>query len=233
MDFSNFIRESDPNNKHIFYLEHPTLGIKLVEKKTDLKGGVEEMNILKNLNAVYFPTLLGFDMRQKEASLYLSKINGINLTDIKAFKTSLHKKLYQNILQNQKTIFNNAIKTVFCLHKNGIVHKDIKPSNLILDEDLNLYLIDFGCACRHEDQACITRPSGTLEFMSPESLLEPERFDESSDVYSLGRTLLWLFDESPKRIDDDVLWWLRQLTELNQERRKQIMKDLKLYIANI
>ena len=233
MDFNDFIRESDHANNRVCYLEHPTLGIKLVEKKTELKSGVEEMNILKGLNAFCFPTLLGFEMRQKEASLFLSRINGNNLVDIKTLKTSLHKKIYQNMLCNQKTIFRNAMKTLFCLHNKGFLHKDIKPSNIIIDEDMNVYLIDFGCACRMDDDACIAKLSGTLEFMSPEALLEPERFDESSDMYSLGRTLLWIFDEKPKRIEEDILWWLGQVTTLNQDLRKHNMKDLKLYIANL
>ena len=233
MDFNDFIRERVRDNKCVYYLEHPTLGVKLVEKKTELKSGVEEMNILKDLDAFCFPTLLGFEMRQKEASLYLSRINGSNLVDIKTYKTSTHKKLYQNMLWNQKTIFRNAIKALFCLHNKGFLHKDIKPSNMIVDEEMNVYLIDFGCACRMDDDACIVKVSGTLEFMSPEALLEPERFDESSDLYSLGRTFMWIFDEKPKRIEDDLLWWLGQLTSLDQDNRKQIMKDLKLYIANL
>ena len=233
MDFKNYIRECVSNNNHIAYLEHPTLGTKLVEKKIDLKSGVEEMNILKGLNAIYFPALLGFELKQKEATLYLSRISGYNLMEIKNDKASLHKKLYQSILQNQNTIMNNAIKALFCLHNKGFVHKDIKPSNIMVDEDLNVYLIDFGCACLMSDDVCISKLSGTLEFMSPEALLEPERFDASSDLYSLGRALLWLFNESPKRIEDDTLWWLSEMTGLNQKHRKQIMKDLKLYIANL
>lgn len=233
MDFNDFIKERIPNNNHTYYLEHPTLGIKLVEKKTDLKNGIEEMNILKDLNAFYFPTLLGFEMKEKEASLFLSKIHGVNLAEIKSFKTSLHKNVYQSILCNQKMFFRNAIKALFCLHNRGFVHKDIKPSNIIVDEEMNVYLIDFGCACRMDDDACIAKPSGTLEFMAPEALLEPECFEESSDMYSLGRSLQWIFEERPKRIEEDILWWLGQLTSLNQDFRKQIMKDLKLFIANL
>ena len=75
------------------------------------------------------------------------------------------------------------------LHKLGIVHRDIKPENIMLDEDDNVKLIDFGIAIR-EDARRLTFTSfspalGTPDYISPEQV-EGKSGDARSDIYSLG-----------------------------------------------
>ncbi|KAA5546875.1 serine/threonine protein kinase [Roseiconus nitratireducens] len=74
-------------------------------------------------------------------------------------------------------------------HAEGILHRDIKPANLLVDQDLNVQIADFGVA-RIDDADAVTRTSdvvGTLRYMSPEQLAGESC--PQSDVYSLGVTL--------------------------------------------
>ena len=74
-----------------------------------------------------------------------------------------------------------------------VIHRDIKPENILLDEDLRVYLVDFGFARIGDDTvtALSSMVAGTPGFMPPEQLLN-RPLSESSDLYGLGVTLICL-----------------------------------------
>lgn len=80
------------------------------------------------------------------------------------------------------------------LHENGIVHKDIKPSNLMISDDRNrIEIIDFGISsARSEGQSVlVTRTGLSPEYSAPETFSNV--FLDESDYYSFGITLYELF----------------------------------------
>lgn len=77
------------------------------------------------------------------------------------------------------------------LHDKGILMRDIKPENLVLDEDYNLKLCDFGWATRLSDTEYKKLKGGTFVYMSPETLKGEEQ-DKASDIWSLGVLLFEL-----------------------------------------
>ncbi len=81
-------------------------------------------------------------------------------------------------------------------HQNRVIHRDLKPDNIAVDESGNPKIIDFGIATLSEDSTQVmtqlTKTGevvGTLSYMSPEQISASHRLDSRSDVYSCGVVL--------------------------------------------
>jgi serine/threonine-protein kinase len=87
-------------------------------------------------------------------------------------------------------IIEQVAKALHAAHKIGLVHRDVKPSNILIDEDDFAYLIDFGIA-RGVDQTGLTGTGGVIgswPYMSPERL-RAGQVDARSDIYALACVL--------------------------------------------
>jgi serine/threonine protein kinase len=96
------------------------------------------------------------------------------------------------------------------LHAVGLVHRDMKPANILLDEQQRAYITDFGLA-KDTQGSMLTRPGqalGSLDYMSPEQI-RAETVGPATDVYGLGCVMLACLTGTPPFADRQgmsVLW---------------------------
>jgi Protein kinase domain len=96
-------------------------------------------------------------------------------------------------------------------HAHGLVHRDVKPANVLLGVGDHAYLTDFGLTKRAASTAALSRPGawvGTLGFVAPEQI-RGERVDARTDVYALGCVLVHALSGGAPYIresDEATLW---------------------------
>jgi serine/threonine protein kinase len=102
---------------------------------------------------------------------------------------TLHERLQQGPLDPELggRIVDQLASALTCAHENGVVHRDVKPSNVLLDEHGNALLSDFGFARPAETTKNLTGSAliGTPAYMSPEQC-RGELIDARSDQYSFA-----------------------------------------------
>lgn len=125
-------------------------------------------------------------------------------------------------------------------HRQNIVHRDVKPSNILLDRDGHPHLTDFGIAAYSSTVA--TEFSGTLRYASPEQVrADTPTIDGRSDIYSLGIVLFEMFNGAspyPARtaaaLREQVLFQTpRDLNTVNERFPDEVASILRKCVAKL
>ena len=127
-----------------------------------------------------------YETGESDGQFYIAMelIDGVTLTEyLRKLDRSLSPNEAQHILQQAAAGLDYA-------HSQGVVHQDIKPSNLLMNQAGRVMLTDFGVAeLLDTDHAAYTTADmtiDTLAYMSPEQARGSSRVDRRSDIYSLG-----------------------------------------------
>ncbi|MEM9586632.1 MAG: protein kinase [Planctomycetota bacterium] len=137
-----------------------------------------------------------YDAREVDGSLFLVSefVDGVDLA----------KRVRQSGPLPPATAVDyarQAARGLSYAHQQGIIHRDIKPGNLMLDQSGTVKVLDLGLArwtsdsIRPTDEDTLTHSDqilGTASYMSPEQSRSPLTVDHRSDIYSLGCTLFCL-----------------------------------------
>lgn len=107
-------------------------------------------------------------------------------------------------------------------HNPPIIYSDLKPGNIILSQDNNAYLIDFGAAMYRDNK----NVWGTYEYASPEQVLNG-LVDEQTDMYSFGKTCFELYRHSGKKINRNIYNILLKCISADKDRRYKSISDVR------
>jgi serine/threonine protein kinase len=179
---------------NVYLGEHMSIGRKVAIKvlRPELASNEEIRSRFKNEASVMarlqHPGIVSlFDYVENDDGLFLimEYVEGIEITDLlKALDEPLSIDRAKDIMKKVLSAFSFA-------HKNKIVHRDVKPSNILISSDNEVKVLDFGIAKLVGDsQFNLTKTGtqvGTVFYMSPEQVKAKE-LDQRSDIYSLGIT---------------------------------------------
>ena len=104
--------------------------------------------------------------------------------------------------------FIKVLAGLHAAHEAGLVHRDVKPSNLMITPDGDAKILDLGLAKATGEVSPLTHPNavvGTLDYASPEQLADASRADRRSDLYSVGCTLYFTLAGRPPFDGGDIV----------------------------
>lgn len=115
------------------------------------------------------------------------------------YRLSLDQHINQLIgdLSRVEAIFSRILDGMAYAHEQGVIHRDLKPQNVLLNSDVDIVVSDFGLG-RQLDSLSARQTStgmhmGTPLYMAPEQFTDSKTADQRCDVYALGRMLIELY----------------------------------------
>ena len=188
----------------VYKAVHPTLKRLVILKKLTIKGNStirerfkREAQILLDMQSPYIVHL--FDYFVEGSSHYIVEefVDGLSLAQVIEKQVSLGTEL-------SLLVFLDACYALKFAHARGIVHRDIKPGNILISRRAEVKLADFGIAASDDiEEIAVTKSDkivskvaedvtqtgvtlGTPAYMSPEQISDSRSVDNRADIYSMG-----------------------------------------------
>jgi len=154
----------------------------------------KEIKLLENLRHPHVITYFNSFKEKGNIYIVIEYINGGSLEDLLIDNIKKKKRI------DEKTLWDLMIQSLsglLYLHeKRKIIHRDIKPDNLLLDSEGHLKISDFGVSAIKSDEVddllkCHNTVAGPIQFMAPEMCIG-DAYDFKSDIYMLGLTFWFM-----------------------------------------
>jgi serine/threonine-protein kinase len=154
----------------------------LTHEEKFLERFYREVQIVASLQHPYILPVYDYGEYDGSPYIVMAYMSGGTLADLIAQEGAMKPGEVMRMVQQMADALDYA-------HSKGVIHRDFKPYNVLLDENRNTYLTDFGLAKISEasQQLTATGILGTPSYMAPEQA-EPNELTPAADVYALGVT---------------------------------------------
>lgn len=173
-------------------------GFGIVYRCKDENGQVFACKVLEN------NTEMGIKRFEREVRL-LSRLNHPNVMKVITYNISDEKKFYimplyacslrqiiPKIVRNtyaQYCVLNAILNGIAYLHSEGVIHRDLKPDNILYNNENDVVITDFGLGIQYDsDSTTLTQGinCGTMRYCSPEQWTDMHTVDYRTDIYAIG-----------------------------------------------
>ncbi|XP_059176238.1 mitogen-activated protein kinase kinase kinase 3-like [Physella acuta] len=167
---------------------------KISQSQKDLSKWMNEASILIKLRHERIVQFHGFQKNETEIDLFLEFIKLGTLADFIKRNIRLNVELTRHF-----TI--QILEGVKYLHENNILHLDIKGNNILMADESNIKLTDFGLSTIFTEEEGVQAERGTTRYMAPEMVDCPDgkifEHAKSLDIWSVGCTVVEMATGSP------------------------------------
>ncbi len=188
----------------VYKAVHPTLKRLVILKKLTIKGNStirerfkREAQILLDMQSPYIVHLFDYFVEGNSHYIVEEFVDGLSLAQVIEKQFSLGTEL-------SLLVFLDACYALKFAHARGIVHRDIKPGNILISRRAEVKLADFGIAASDDiEEIAVTKTDrivskvagdvtqtgvtlGTPAYMSPEQIMDSRSVDNRADIYSMG-----------------------------------------------
>lgn len=230
------------------------------EKIGDAGGFGSVYKCLSEANNEYAIKLLkntdpdSIDRFKKEIRLTM-RLSHPNIINIVAYDVDQDRKwyimpLYSSSLVNvlpglygqydrQYTIISEILNGVIYLHSEGVLHRDLKPQNILYNSDSDIVINDFGLGRQvNSDSDRLTRLGdafGTARYTAPEQFIDASTADRRSDIFSLGRIIEDIVTGALKNPipESDLEYIINKCIQSRPEKRFDSVIELKSAIDSV
>jgi serine/threonine-protein kinase len=174
----------------VYKAEHPTLDRFVIIKKLTMRGNASvrerfrrEASIMMDFRNEFIVDV--FDHFREGPAYYIVQefVDGMSLAGLLQRDRYLPERI-------ALLIFRDSCRALKYAHERGVVHRDIKPGNILISRRGEVKLVDFGIAHVDDDtENALTREGttlGTPSYMAPEQFQDTRSVDRRADIYSLG-----------------------------------------------
>jgi serine/threonine protein kinase len=158
---------------------------------------LREARTLALLRHPYIVTVYDVGKSDQLNYLVMEFVSGVSLRQMLADRSIAERDALEFVPQMAEALQH--------AHEAGVVHRDVKPENVLIDARGRVRLVDFGLATLFGPQAPRTpdddRVAGTLGYMAPEQFTMPEAVDHRADIYSTGVVFYEMLAGQLPRVD--------------------------------
>ncbi len=177
--------------------------------------------------------------KEKVGCIFLEYISGETLTS---------KNITQLTSKQKFKIVKQLLSAIETAHHEGIIHRDINPNNIMIDDNEDVKVIDFGiCKIKQMVNSATVFRMGTNLYSAPEVHLHSQNATEQSDLYSIGAVMYYLFTgkqppvatdfqdtiEKTSGFDIELKPIIKKLVAESPSERYKDISDLKADLAGI